>query len=300
MQAESLIIRPPSEYRSLLVRVTRGCNWNRCRFCGIYPAMGQADFSCRSLEEIKEDIDMLVVRHPRLDTAFFGDADPLAAGPNIFIGAARYLRQQISIKRLTCYARASTLFKLGRKAIFTLAEAGLNRVHLGLESGDPEILQFQRKGQSVQMILTVAGWLREAGIEISFYVLLGLGGRDRYQQHIEGTARIINETEPEFVRLRRLWLYGKDTEHECPLWEQIREGSFVEQTAEGTVQEVKLLLEQLEQLNTFFACDHANNYLQVSGLLRDDRVEMLEEVREFLGLPEEERQAHYRIIGSRI
>ncbi len=138
MQAESLIIRPPSEYRSLLVRITRGCNWNRCRFCGIYPAMGQPDFSSRSLEEIKEDINLLTTRHPKLDTAFFGDADPLAAGLDIFIGAARHLRRQASIQktaiqRLTCYARASTLFKLGKTAIFILAEAGLNRGHLDLE-----------------------------------------------------------------------------------------------------------------------------------------------------------------------
>ena len=297
---ESLIIRPPSEWRSLLVRLTRGCNWNRCRFCGIYPAMGQPDFSCRSLEEIICDIDLLSRLHPRAETAFFGDADPLAAGMEIFVGAARYLRTILPVKRLSCYSRASTLHKLGRDNILLLAEAGLNRVHLGLESGDSEILQFQRKGQSAKMVVTVAHWLKEAGIEISYYVLLGLGGQDRYQQHVAATARIINETEPEFVRLRRLWLYGKGTDKECPLWEQVRDGSFVEQTPEGTVLEVKLLLEQLKPLNTFFACDHANNYINVSGLLKDDKGDMLEEIADFLALPEEQRQAHYKMVGSRI
>ena len=297
---ESLIIRPPSEWRSLLVRITRGCNWNRCRFCGIYPAMGQPDFSCRTLAEIRHDIDLLALRYPGAETAFFGDADPLAAGMEVFVGAARYLRKVVPVKRLTCYARASTLHKLGRDNIQLLAEAGLNRVHLGLESGDPEILRFQRKGQSPEMVVTVAHWLKEAGIEISFYVLLGLGGRDKSHQHITSTARIINETEPEFVRLRRLWLYGKDTKGECPLWQQVWDGSFVEQTPEGTVLEVKLLLELLEPLNTFFACDHANNYITVSGLLKEDRDDMLQEIADFLALPEEQRQAHYRMVGSRI
>ena len=88
-QPESLIIRPPSEWRSLLVRITRGCNWNRCRFCGIYPAMGQADFSSRSLAEIRHDIDLLTRLHPRMETAFFGDADPLAAGMEVFVGAVK-------------------------------------------------------------------------------------------------------------------------------------------------------------------------------------------------------------------
>lgn len=299
-QPESLIIRPPSEWRSLLVRITRGCNWNRCRFCGIYPAMGQEDFSCRSLEEICHDIDLLARLHPGAETAFFGDADPLAAGMDVFVGAARYLRNLVPVKRLTCYGRASTLYKLGRDNVLQLAEAGLNRVHLGLESGDPEILQFQRKGQSPKMIATVGQWLKEAGIEISFYVLLGLGGREKYQQHIISTARIINQIEPEFLRLRRLWLYGKNTDKECPLWQQVRDGSFVEQTPEGTVLEVQLLLNLLEPLNTFFACDHANNYINVSGLLKDDKDDMRKEVADFLALPEEQRRAHYEMVGSRI
>ncbi len=297
---ESLIIRPPSEWRSLLVRITRGCNWNRCRFCGLYPAMGQPDYSCRSLTEIKHDIDLLTRRHPEVETAFFGDADPLSAGMEVFIGAASYLREHLPLKRLTSYARVSTLHKLGRNNIHLLAEAGLNRVHMGLESGDPEILQFQRKGQSPKMVVTVAGWLKEAGIETSYYVLLGLGGQGQSDQHIRSTASIINETEPEFVRLRRLWLYEKNLEKRCPLWEQIEDGSFVEQTAEGTVLEVQLLLELLKPLNTFFACDHANNYINVSGLLRDDREDMLREVADFLALPEKQRQAHYTMVGSRI
>ena len=29
-------IRPPSEAQSLLIRVTRGCHWNKCKFCGLY------------------------------------------------------------------------------------------------------------------------------------------------------------------------------------------------------------------------------------------------------------------------
>lgn len=297
---ESLIIRPPSEWKSLLVRITRGCNWNRCRFCGLYPAMGQSTYSSRSLAEIKHDIDLLTEHHPKPTNAFFGDADPLAAGMEIFTGAALYLREKIAVERLTSYARFSTLHKLGLENIRRLSEAGLNRVHLGLESGDPEVLQFQRKGQSPKMIVTVSNWLKKAGIEVSYYVLLGLGGKKHADQHIRATAEIINTTKPEFVRLRRLWLYDNNLEESCPLLEQIREGAFIEQTAEGTVLEVQLLLSLLKPLNTFFACDHANNYINVSGLLKDDREKMLQEVASFLALPRKKREAHYRMVGSRI
>lgn len=299
-QPESLIIRPPSEWRSVLVRITRGCNWNRCRFCGIYPAMGEPYFSIRSLAEITHDIDLLARRMPEAESAFFGDADPLAAGMEIFTEAALYLRKAIPIKRLTCYARASTLYKLGKESIHKLARAGLNRVHIGLESGDPETLHFQRKGQSPKMVIKVCSWLKSAGIEVSCYVLLGLGGRERAGQHIQGTASLLNTLQPEFIRLRRLWLYGSETDHPCPLVEQVKDGSFTEQTPEGTVLEVQSLLKLLDPMDSFFACDHANNYINVSGNLREDKKTMLATIADFLAQPKEQRDAHYTMVGSRI
>ncbi len=301
-EPERLIIRPPSEWRSMLVRITRGCNWNRCRFCGIYPAMGQPDYSRREIGEIREDIDILARRHPARQTAFFGDADPISAGIETFTNAAQYLRKLVpELQRLTCYARASTLKRLGKKGIEELAQAGLDRVHIGLESGDAKVLRFHRKGQSPEMVRAVTKWLQEAGIEVSFYVLLGLGGRDRWQEHILATARLINQTRPEFVRIRRLWLYGTEaTGTECPLWDMVRDGTFVEQTPEGTVMELRLLIQHLEPGPTFIACDHANNYINVSGFLNTDREDMMAEIDEFLALPEGRRQAHYQHTGSRI
>ena len=301
---ESLIIRPPSEYRSLLVRLTRGCKWNRCRFCGLYPHLGEPTFSRRTISQVKHDIDLLSQRHPRAENVFFGDADPLQIGIDAFIEISQYLRQVFQVKRLTSYARASTLWKLKKAAIMNLSRAGLDRVHIGLESGDPKTLNFHRKGQSPKMVKEIGAWLKEAGIEVSFYVLLGLGGRENWQNHILETAKIINATEPQFVRLRRLWLYQSNTVFsgpECPLYDEIRAGTFKPQTPEGTVLELKLLLEKLDShLATFLVCDHQNNYVHVSGMIKDDKADMLAVIDEFMALPEKDREAHYRSVGSHI
>ncbi len=300
---EMPLIRPPSEWRSLLVRLTRGCKWNRCRFCGIYPHLGEPDFSIRTADEVKHDIDLLTKLRLRAETAFFGDADPLQIGVDTFVEIAEYLRHKFTIKRLTCYARASTLWKLKGEAINKLAKAGLNRVHIGLESGDAETLNYHRKGQSPHMVEETTTWLKEAGIEVSFYVLLGLGGSDHWKRHILETARVINKTKPNFVRLRRLWLYGIDTTYggpECPLIEEIRSGNFKPQSPEGSVLELKFLLEKVDYLPTFLTCDHENNYVHVSGMLKGDKDEMLAEVNAFMALPENERQTHYQEVGSRI
>ncbi len=303
-QPESLIIRPPSECRSMLVRLTRGCHWNRCRFCGIYPALGEPTFSARTVPEVKRDIDILRARVSKATTAFLGDSDPLQIGLDEFIEIVRHLRGAFpEISRLTCYARASTLWKVKEPGIRRLAEAGLNRVHIGLESGDPSILKFHRKGQTPEIVAATGQWLRKAGIEISFYVLLGMGGRDRWKPHIDNTVRVIENVDPEFVRIRRIWLYGgvgSERSPECPLWEDIRSGAFIPQTPEGTVLELRLLLEKLENVDTFVTCDHANNYVCVHGRVPQDWLAMLEVIDRFLRLPEADRQAHYEAVGSRI
>lgn len=185
-------------------------------FLRYLPHLGEPGFSVRSVAEIKRDIDLLKLHHPGAETAFFGDADPLQAGVDAFVEIAGYLRNVFPIKRLTCYARVSTLWKLKKDAIKVLARAGLNRLHIGLESGDAEVLRYHRKGQTPEMVKETALWLKEAGIETSFYVLLGLGGRDHWQRHILETAKLINETEPEFVRIRKLWPYESNSQFPAP------------------------------------------------------------------------------------
>jgi len=135
-------------------------------------------------------------------------------------------------------------------------------------------------------------------------VLLGLGGKENWQRHILETAKVINETEPDFVRIRRLWLYQSSSFFsgpECPLFEEIRAGEFIQQTPEGSVFELRLLIEKLENhLTTLIVCDHQNNYVHVSGVIKDDKKDMLATIEDFLNLPEEDRERHYQAISSKI
>lgn len=301
MTFEQPLIRPPSEWRSGLIRVTRGCNWNRCRFCGIYPHLGEPAFSVRPLSDVLADVALLRQRRPDIETMFLGDADPLQAGVAAITELTRHLRQTFSLTRITCYARASTLKKLGRDSVMRLADAGLNRIHLGLESGSDEVLRYHRKGQSANMVREVAAWLRDADIELSVYVLLGLGGATLWRQHALATAGLLNAIEPAFIRVRRLWVYPESPYGPgSPLLEEMAAGRFQPQTPEGTVLELQLLLQQLTASGAEFTCDHENNYIKVKGQLPGDREAMLAQIEAFLARPAREREQHYREIGSRI
>jgi len=301
---EHLVIRPPSEWRSLLIRVTRGCQWNRCRFCGIYPALGEPEASVRTVAEVTRDIDTHRQRCEGFDSVFLGDADPIVIGREPFVEILEHLGSRFpELTRTTCYARASTLRDLGEEGILSLAEAGLTRVHVGLESGDRGLLRYHRKGQRPETVIDAGRWCRSAGIEVSLYILLGMGGRDRWTEHIDHTADVVNATQPEFVRIRRIWMYDQSDGalQDCPLHEDIRSGDFIPQTPEGTVLELRRLVERIDAgASTWLTCDHANNYARVEGKIPADRDRLLTEIDAFLALPESERLSHYERIGSRI
>lgn len=304
VRPEPLTIRPPSEWRSLLLRSTRGCNWNRCRFCGVYPALGQPDFSVRPVDEVKADIDWYARHFPEGTTAFIGDADPLCRPLSESVELLDYLKNNLRhLERITAYARSGTLFRIGESGLRTLAAAGLSRLHIGLESGDLPTLKFHRKGQSPKMVISSALWAKSAGIEISFYVLLGLGGSDRWKEHVDGTVDVIDAVDPEFIRIRRIWLFtpeSSQTVTACPLTADIQSGAFIQQTPEGTVLELRRLIERCGTVHSHLVCDHANNYLTVEGDFPADRTRMLGEIDVFLSLPVEVRKRHYREVGSRI
>ena len=291
---EGLIIRPPSEAGSLLLRVVRGCHWNRCRFCGIYEAYGQP-FETRPVEDVLEDIDLLKEYWgEQARTAFLGDADPLERPAADLVPIIARLRERFpTLERVTAYARASSLYTKSLEDLELLRESGLDRVHVGLETGSDGLLRFHKKGTSQKVLIESGRKVRKAGIELSYYVLLGLGGSDRWEEHMTATAKVINRTCPEFVRIRRLWLHPHTR-----LADKIKEGTFREQSPEGTVRELRLLVDEVTVDGPRLTCDHANNYVPLHGTLLADKQDMLDQIDEFLGLPEETRDRHYRAIGS--
>jgi radical SAM superfamily enzyme YgiQ (UPF0313 family) len=272
----------------------RGCNWNRCLFCGIYDYF-DTPYSERGLAEVIKDIDSLSDMYGDIfKTAFLGDANPLALPTDFLVAVLTHLRKKFpSLTRVTSYARASSLAKKSVEELRAIHDAGLDRAHVGMESGSDAVLKLQKKGTSQVQLIDAGKKTMSSGMELSYYFLLGLGGQALWEDHIKGTALVINEVKPHFVRVRRLWIHPMSR-----LMEKINAGEFMEQTPEGTVIELRDLVKALDPSSTVLACDHANNYIQVFGRLDEDKQEMLRLINTFLELPVQQRQNHYRSIPS--
>lgn len=284
-------IRPPNEAFSVVIRVTKGCPWGRCRFCGVYEALG-VPFERRPVADVLADIDRAVELYgPDARHFFFGDADPIGVPADEFVAIAEHLVLRFPHKeRLTAYGRAATAWRQ-RRELPRLRAAGLDRLHVGLETGDDALLRFHEKGISQRRMIDACRAIVDSGIELSLYVLLGIGGRSRWRQHVEGTVAALNAIRPQFIRFRRLWIHPRS-----PLRGPMKGGEFAPQTPEGTVVETRDILAGLDPgLRAEVECMHHNDYVKLHGQLPGDRDSLLAALDGFLALPEADREAMYRV-----
>jgi histone acetyltransferase (RNA polymerase elongator complex component) len=315
-------IRPPSEARSLLLRLTRNCPWNRCLFCPVYK---KRKFSLRTVAEIKEDIETVremvdhirslsrkmgaggTVEHAVADAifsdmryseqfrgvaawlhydtgaCFLQDADNLIMKTGDLVEVLRFLREKLpEVSRVTTYARSRTIVRKSLEAMTEIRESGLDRIHIGLETAYDPLLKLMKKGVTAQQHVEAGRRVMDAGMELSEYVMPGLGGQEMWREHAMATAKVLNRINPHFIRLRSLRVPSR-----VPLYEKLREGSFTPQTDDMIAEEIKLFVETLEGITSTVTSDHIMNLLEeVSGKMPEDKNRMIQAIETYQGLSE--------------
>ncbi len=275
--------RPPSEADSLLLRVTRGCPWNRCTFCSMYKS---TKFEIRDLEEILGDIELAKELYgERVRTVFMGDSNSLVVKTDTLLQVLKSLYASFPhIERVTSYARAKTLVKKPIKDLGSICKAGLTRLHVGLETGDRDLLKEIEKGATPEEMIEGGKKAKSAGFEYSLYVLLGIGGETRWEEHAKGTAEVLNQVDPHFIRVRTFI-----PQPGSPLYDAMTQGRFESPCPATILKETRLLLEKL-QVTSQFLSDHVSNLLPLHGKLPEEKERMIEMIDGALaGLEEDAR-----------
>jgi radical SAM superfamily enzyme len=287
---EQGVIRPPSEALSLLIRVTRNCPWNQCLFC---PAYKGVKFSKRTVEEVKKDIDSMadeVSGYSGIKTAFLQDADSLVLPVNDLVIILNYLKKKFpKIDRITTYARARTLSHKSVDDLQRLKEAGLTRIHTGMESGSVRVLQMIKKGMTPEEVVTGGRHVMEAGIELSEYIMPGVAGRALSEEHAIKTAELLNLIRPHFIRVRTFAMHPQS-----PMQKMVMEGTFVPLTDDEIVFEIRLLVNHLDSMHSYFSCNDfsLNLLMQVDGFLDEKKEFMLNELDAYLSMTKRQRQVY--------
>ncbi len=280
MRYEGPIYRPPSEADSLLIQATVGCPHNKCTFCLVYKKGPK--FRIRPAKEIIEDMyEARQTYGKNIRSVFFPAGNTIAMPTDSLAKICSQAKKIFPfLQRITVYGSAQYIWAKGEKDLKILAEAGLSRIHVGLESGDDTVLERIKKGSTRQQQIEAGQLLAKAGIENSTYIMLGIGGLDRSKEHALATASALNEIQPDFLRIRT-FLPKINT----LLLKQIEKGQFQVLSPHQILREAKLLLENL-YANTRLYSDHYTNYINLEGKLPEDKTELLSQLDEALTWPE--------------
>ncbi len=318
-------IRPPSEAKSLLIRITRSCPWNRCAFCHTYRGQG---FEIREVSDIKRDITTVKTVAQELqnlsrrqgragaiteeaiqaligkgyppaavmttaswlyhggETVFLQDADSLVIKTDSLAKILVFLKETFpQITRITSYCRSGTAGRKPLADLIALREAGLSRLHVGMESGFDPLLAFIDKGATKARHIEAGRKIKEAGLSLCEYVMPGLGGTDWSADHARHTAEALNEINPDHIRLRSLFIV-----EDSNLYALRQEGRFNPLDDEGIVREIRILLDSLAGIDSSIISDHILNLLEeIEGRLPEDKGRLLGIIDGFLALPADDR-----------
>ena len=217
---------------------------------------------------------------------FLQDGDNLTLRTSELVEILKYLKKAFPpIERITTYARAKTVSKKTVEDLQDLRLAGLSRIHIGLETGYDPLLQYIKKGVTAQEHIEAGRRVKESGISLSEYVILGLGGKGMWREHAMETAKVLNQINPDFIRVRILKVLKM-----MLLCQKIEKGEFILMSDNEMIEEERLLIENLEGITSAFVSDHIINLLQeVEGKLPEEKEKMLNLIDRYLSLPKEEK-----------
>ena len=291
MKYEGMIYRPPSEADSLILQVTVGCSYNRCTFCGAFQGKS---FRIKSFDEVRGDIDAVSSYGERIRRIFLADGDALVIPQNKLLRILGYLRSKIrGLERVGIYANARDILKKEPEELRALKEEGLGIIYLGLESGNPEVLERIKKNASIAQMIQAAERVKEAGIVLSVTVILGLGGVEGSRAHAEDTGKVLSEMDPDFVGALSLMVVPG-----TPIEREIESGRLILPSPFGLIEELEIMIENCHFKNCFFASNHASNYLPVRIRMPEEKEEALKRIREVLRRkdPARLRPEYYRAL----
>jgi len=316
-------IRPPSEASSLLIRLTRNCPWNRCAFCPVYKgtsfSVRPPDHVIKDIDLIKFQMDRIqeyssngiieresantlwnqtppsqqIEFHAALNwfankmtSVFLQDANSLIMKPHDLTETLSHLRNLFpDIQRVTSYARSHTISRIGQNDLDAIARSGLNRIHIGLESGSDAVLSLVKKGVDKLSHIKAGQKVKLAKMELSEYIMPGLGGQELSKEHALETADAINQINPDFIRFRSLAIPST-----IPLHDMVNQGQFVPCSDIQIAREIHLMISNFKNIQSVITSDHVLNLFEdVEGRLPEDRNKILNIIETFLNLPPNEQ-----------
>ena len=263
------LYRPPSEGRSLIFQITLGCSWNKCLFCGMYKGKR---YQVRPWEEIEKDIIEMSWIVPDTRKVFLADGDPLGVDTGFLLRVLDLINKRFPrLERISTYAGPTNLMEKSLEELKQLKERKLDVLYLGIETGNDALLKKVCKGATADEIIEGCRKAIDAGLRMSTFIILGLGGVEGSFEHAKDSARVANAIDPHFLACLTLMLGPFEELYE----KKLMGGDFKLIDRTQSLQELRWFVEDLNVSDCKFGTEHASNYLPLDGRLPEDKDRIL-------------------------
>ncbi|QDR81658.1 HpnJ: hopanoid biosynthesis associated radical SAM protein HpnJ [Sporomusa termitida] len=270
MRYEGNIYSPHIAGDDYILQCTIGCSHNQCTFCYMYK---DKQYRVRELNEILEDIELAKEYYGDVKKVFLADGDALTMPTQDLVTILQYLYAAFpGLAYVGVYASAGSILNKSLSELQKLQKYGLVEAHLGVESGDEEILREIHKGVSCEAMVAAGRKVRQAGINLFITVILGLAGRTpQARAHARNTAHICNQIQPDYIGMLTI-IVQPGTE----LYEKMQSGEFLVPTDREILQEMRLMIENMELANTGITSMHPSNCIYLDKVLPAGKDELLQ------------------------
>ena len=270
------VFRPPSEARSFILRVTRGCAHNKCTYCNMYRGV---PFQILKDEEISRQIALAAhYGKDRVRRVFLADADALVLPTAKLLKILQALRDTFpKLQRVSSYAAPKDILRKSEEELRQLKEAGLQLLYYGMETGDDITLKAVNKGVNGEEAVEAGRRVTASGMKLSIMVILGLAGKEGSKRHALETAKAINIIQPTMWSALCLMLYRGSE-----LLDQFERGEFNPLSPAECMEELYTIMENVnlpEDKHCLFRSNHISNYIPLAGTLPKDKQRLLREIK---------------------
>ena len=270
------VFRPPSEARSFILRVTRGCAHNKCTYCNMYRGV---PFQILKDEEISRQIALAAhFGKDRVRRVFLADGDALVLPTAKLLKILQALRDTFpKLQRVSSYAAPKDILRKSEDELRQLKEAGLQLLYYGMETGDDATLKAVNKGVNGEEAAEAGRRVTASGMKLSIMVILGLAGKEGSYRHAIETAKAINIIQPTMWSALCLMLYRGSE-----LLEQFERGEFNPLSPAELMEELYIMMENVNlpaDKHCLFRSNHISNYIPLAGTLPKDKQKLLAEIK---------------------
>ncbi|SHK02520.1 radical SAM protein [Desulforamulus aeronauticus] len=268
MKYTNPVYRPPFEADSLLLQVTVGCSHNQCSFCTMYQ---DVPFQTESMEQIEKDLVEARKTYPKVNRIFLVNADPFVLSANKLKLIATKINEILpEVKTIAMYASIKNIINKTDEELKELRALKINELNIGVESAMPEVVEHFNKGFTIEEAKVQLNRLTNAGIDFSLNIIIGAAGSEKSYDNAIANSKFLNEIKPYLIFIATLHI-----DEGSPLEEELKKGTFKENTLRQNVEEEILMLSGLDLNGSYFYGRHVSNIIPVYGMLPEKKEEML-------------------------